>query len=84
MAEEAEKFPGEENEEEVRLPWFVATAVAGADGAFTPVEIKADNFKLQIEADKWIRENAEDGVVYGSFRRGKLFKVQTVRKIEEL
>ncbi len=82
MAEENGAVEGVE--EATRLPWFVATMIEDLAGKLQVDKIVAEEFKLQIEADAWIKENAEDSGIYGSFRKGKTFRVKTVRKLEEI
>lgn len=61
----------EENAE--RLPWFVASETE--DGQFLTVTgPSVPNFKTQVEADAWIKENISEGVTLVSLRMGKRFK----------
>jgi len=89
MAEE-EKERAEKAAEEQNKPWFVAEVIKNAeDGSniYTTCvdhESKPLEFKLQIEADQWIKENAMEDVIYASVRRGKICRATLVRKIEEL
>jgi hypothetical protein len=77
-----------ESTESVNKPWFVAAvnegSASGEEKIIANQIEKAGMFKLQIEADKWIRENADDDIIYASMRRGKFVRTTIVRKVEEL
>ena len=68
-------------------PWIVVTINEQAlkDGGRIIADQTDDiTFKLQIEADAWIKENAEEGAIYASMRKGKLVRAKVVRKLEEI
>ena len=82
MSEEVVEPTEEENK-----PWFVAgiNKEKYDDHKEIIVEvILKDDFKLQIEADKWVQEHAEEGILYATLRRGKVRQVIIVRRIEEV
>lgn len=91
MSEEEQKNTSEEireNEEQVsdeatpavqeegRRPWMVAEVEKG------DFHIIQDGFKLQSEADEWIRNHILDNQQLCSIRKGKAF--EAVRKTTEI
>jgi len=78
-----EPAPAATTETEKNLPWVVAIATKSENGSdvFT---VHADGFQLQVQADAWIKENAEEGPVYASVRKGKMFQAKVVRKLQEI
>jgi len=88
-AETAEAGAEPTSEPETKAgPWFVAEILDKAlteDGLIMAKQIAdAGAFKLQIEADAWIKDNAKESTIYASLRRGKLMRAKVVRKMEEL
>ena len=82
MAEEKAEPTEEENK-----PWFVAGIKKEAYDDHKEIVVEVilkDSFKLQIEADKWVNDNAEEGILYATLRRGKVRQVTIVRKLEEI
>ena len=70
---------------EKNTPWFVAVCELNqATRELIIGETLQSGFQLQVEADKWIRENAKENVVYISLRRGKMLRAKVVRKLEEI
>ena len=68
-------------------PWIVVTISEQAlkdGGRIIADQVDGTTFKLQIEADAWIKENAEEGAIYASMRKGKLVRAKVVRKVEEI
>jgi|GEM_PF-3724030 len=74
-------------EDEENKPWFVAGINKEAYTDHKEIVIEAilkDNFKLQIEADKWVSDHAEEDILYATLRRGKVRRVTVVRRLEEV
>ena len=87
MAENENEEGAEKTQVEQNKPWFVAKIAEpafGLEGMIEATQIPGTDFKLQIEADQWIKDNAEEDVIYASLRRGKICRATLVRKIEEL
>lgn len=83
--EAKETGQAKESTAEKNTPWFVAVCELNqATGEPIIGETLQSGFQLQVEADKWIRENAKEDVIYISLRRGKLLRAKVVRKLEEI
>jgi len=70
-----------------KSPWFVAELDGEAmkEGQTVILGLPTEQeFKLQIHADKWIRENITEGKVYIGLRRGRAIKATVIRKLEEV
>jgi len=68
-------------------PWIVVTLNEIAlqeNGRIIADQVNDSTFKLQIEADAWIKENAEEGDVYASMRKGRIVRATVVRKLQDL
>lgn len=94
MSEENAAEKELEQVEAERKPWLVVrvltldkTKDAEEDfpekiEVYEPVTTKT--FKVQVEADAWIKDNINEDEVLISVRRGKAFKAEVVRKVTEL
>ena len=85
-------FPGEDAPEGVPKvdakigPWMVAVVNEELieNGVVAILDIVKCELSLQVEADQWIKDNASEGEVYMSLRRGNAFRAKVVRKLEEI
>ena len=84
---QSESAPVEPKVEEGNKPWIVCRIddIALKDsGRIIADQEGTECFKLQVEADQWIKENADEGSIYASMRKGKLVRAKVVRKLEEV
>lgn len=87
-------FPGEGEQKEPEAakvdakvgPWMVAIVNEELieNGVVAILDIIKCELSLQVEADQWIKDNANEGEVYMSLRRGNAFRAKVVRKLEEI
>ena len=81
----AAKEPAKKEPESEGGPWIAALIkIHEESGRIAVKQITDETFKLQIEADAWIKENAGEDDIYGSIRKGKFVKAEVVRKLKEV
>ena len=74
---------------EARLPWMVVRlnqtdAAADPADSLEGYEIVKKGFRLNTDADIWIRENINDNEILASMRMGRAFAAEVIRKVREL